>query len=274
MLRLQQKISDRQSRHSHTGMAAPPGSDQVVSPTSEDAPTTAIARVNIYSRDAALEVISSQLSAGHGFNFFTLNLDHLVKLKSDQRFQEAYRDADFISADGWPVVWLLRNDGRTAERTTGADLVEPVCARASRDRFPIYFFGPGHDSLVGAVNILRKRYPDLPIVGAESPTLDNESSNEIVAELAYRINKSGARLCFLSLGAPKQELLAVALRRKCPRVGFLCVGAALDFISGHATRAPRLVQQLKGEWLWRMMTNPVRLAPRYTKCLKLFIEMA
>lgn len=63
-------------------------------------PLNSVVSVNIDSLDAALETISSRLSAGQGFNFFTLNLDHLVKLRTDERFQGAYRNADFISADG------------------------------------------------------------------------------------------------------------------------------------------------------------------------------
>jgi exopolysaccharide biosynthesis WecB/TagA/CpsF family protein len=230
--------------------------------------------VNITSFAAALETISTRLSAGHGFNFFTLNLDHLVKLKADPRFQEAYRNAVLISADGWPIVWLLRHYGHAAQRVTGADLVEPLCARASHDGISAYFVGPDRQPLASALKVLRKRYPNLIISGAESPVLAYDFSNEIVDELADRINNSGAQLCFLSLGAPKQEVLADALRRKCPHVGFLCVGAALDFISGHVTRAPRLIQYLRGEWLWRMMTDPARLAPRYMRCLTLLLEIA
>ena len=227
--------------------------------------------VNIDSLDTALEQIVARASAGAGFCFFTLNLDHLVKLQSDRRFQDAYRNADFISADGWPIVWLLRQHGRVLQRTTGADLVDPLCARAAQKALPAYFIGPGRQQLDDAVKILKQRHPDLIVAGAESPMLAYDFSDDTVAQFAARIRASGAKLCFLSLGAPKQEALADALRRKCPEVGFLCVGAALDFISGHTSRAPRLVQKWRMEWLWRMATDPARLAPRYMQCLSLFV---
>jgi len=268
------EISRRPVRRFPLVKAGPASSASLAYFPPNGTPISFVGRVNIHDRDAALDAISSRLRDGRGFSFFTLNLDHLVKLKTDACFQRAYRDADFVSADGWPVARMLRSQGRAVQRTTGADLVEPVCALAVQERLPIYFMGPAPVPLLGALKVLRDRYPGLLIAGSESPTLEHESSDQTIADLADRINKSGARICFLSLGAPKQEVLAMALRRECPQVGFLCVGAALDFISGHATRAPRLVQRLGGEWLWRMMTDPVRLAPRYLKCLGLFFELA
>jgi N-acetylglucosaminyldiphosphoundecaprenol N-acetyl-beta-D-mannosaminyltransferase len=43
----------------------------------------------------------------------------------------------------------------------------------------------------------------------------------------------------------------------------LCVGAALNFISGAEKRAPRWVQRLALEWLYRLCHDPRRLAGRY-----------
>ena len=95
-----------------------------------------------------------------------------------------------------------------------------------------------------------------------------------VAGLAARINASGARLCLLCLGAPKQELLAEALHRRCPSVGFLGVGASLDFIAGEVSRAPRWMQKTGLEWTWRLLSQPRRLGLRYARCALLFGELA
>merc|ERR1712034_123912 len=85
------------------------------------------------------------------------------------------------------------------------------------------------------------------------------------ADLA-RLAGDGAGLCFLALGAPKQERLAARGRDLAPRTGFVSVGAGLDFIAGHQRRAPRWVRKLAMEWLWRMASNPRRLAGRYAAC--------
>ena len=69
-----------------------------------------------------------------------------------------------------------------------------------------------------------------------------------------------------NIGAPKQELFAARAVDRGIKVGFVCVGAALDFLAGAQTRAPKSWQDLGLEWTWRLLTNPRRMAGRYTRC--------
>src|ERR1700676_3635213 len=90
------------------------------------------------------EAVSSIVSAArHGDNFSvcTLNLDHVVQLRQRPDFRAAYRRARFVTADGFPIVVLSRLLGTRIRRTTGADLVEPVCREAQRNGLPIYMLG-------------------------------------------------------------------------------------------------------------------------------------
>ena len=239
-------------------------------------PTAASAdvEVNLPTLGAAIDAAIGAARAGAGCTLFTLNLDHLMKLKIDRRFREAYGRADFVTADGWPIVWMLRRRGGAFERATGADLLEPLCARAAELKLPVYFIGPSRASLAAGLDVLAHRYPKLTIAGANSPRIDLAEIDEAAALYASELARSGARICVISLGAPKQELLADALRRRCPGVCLICVGAALDFISGAATRAPQIVQALKLEWFWRLASDPRRLAGRYLGCLALFASVA
>jgi len=222
---------------------------------------------------ASAEVIRRALR-GVGFTFFTLNLDHVVKLRASPTFHAIYRRATFVSADGWPIVWLARRRGANIERTCGADLVEPICAAAASQAIPTYFIGPGASAQAGAIGVLRARYPDLAIAGAEATEFSQSVGAVEGGALAARLNASGARLCFVCLGAPKQEILADALARQCPGVGFVCVGAALDFISGHARRAPVWMRRSGLEWFWRLISQPRRLAARYAECAYVFLLLA
>jgi len=72
---------------------------------------------------------------------------------------------------------------------------------------------------------------------------------------------------FLALGAPKQERFAARAQQTLGAVGFLSIGAGLDFVSGAQRRAPAWVRAIAAEWLWRMLSNPRRLAARYGACL-------
>ena len=83
----------------------------------------------------------------------------------------------------------------------------------------------------------------------------------------HRIRASGAKLCFVALGAPRQEVFAARCLDELKGTGMLCIGAALDFIAGTQRRAPSITQKIGLEWVWRMLNDPRRLAPRYARCI-------
>jgi N-acetylglucosaminyldiphosphoundecaprenol N-acetyl-beta-D-mannosaminyltransferase len=218
--------------------------------------------INVASPGQAIQLVLQRLRAGQEFVFFTLNMDHVAKLRDNARFLQCYQKADLVSADGWPIVWLHGRDGPKLERTTGADLVQPLCRAAAEEEFPVYFIGPLPAVQARAIASLREQFPTLIVAGAEAPMIAT-GDGQVLTDIAERIRESGARLCVLSLGAPKQEIIATELRSRCPGVGFLCVGAALDFIAGESRRAPGWVQSAGMEWLWRLGSDPKRLFFRY-----------
>ncbi|HEY1942639.1 MAG TPA: WecB/TagA/CpsF family glycosyltransferase [Roseiarcus sp.] len=225
--------------------------------------------VNLGTLAEAVSETIARTNRGHGFTLFTLNLDHVVKLRWNPDFRAAYRRATLVSADGWPVAWLANRGAQPGEakvrRTTGADLVEPICEVAARRGVGVYLVGPERGAQSAAIAALRRRHRGLRILGAEAPVIGAVAPFDHEA-LARRIAASGAKLCFVCLGAPKQELLADALARHCPDVGFVCVGAALDFVAEIVTRAPQWMRRSGLEWLWRLAQEPRRLAGRYLAC--------
>lgn len=229
--------------------------------------------LNLASLDQAVTQICADAISRQGSCVFTLNLDHLVKLKSDPDFLKAYQSAKYVSADGAPVVFMARQQGANLERTTGADMIEPLCAEAARQSIPIYFFGSTKDALKGAARNLKKRFPKLEIAGMEAPPFGFKPVSKAADQAAERIAASGARICMVALGAPKQEIFAAHAFRACPQITFLGIGAALDFLSGHQTRAPEFMQNNGIEWVWRLMGNPQRMAGRYGKCALVLADM-
>jgi len=229
--------------------------------------------INLASMAQAVERLASDAERKKGFTLFTLNLDHLVKLRFDEAFRRAYRRASYVSADGWPVVSLARARGVELERTTGADMVKPLCAEAARRKLPVYLFGSSEQSLRQAADHLLKLYPELIIAGSEAPPYGFEPLSAAADEAAARVSASGARLCFVALGAPKQELFADRAFEKHPDIGFLCIGAALDFLAGHQQRAPEIMRRTGTEWLYRLAVNPRRLFGRYVGSALMFAEM-
>lgn len=220
-------------------------------------------RINAPMRSMLIDGILDDVAAGCGGTVFTLNLDHLAKLRRDAAFREAYRRARWVSADGMPVVMLARAGGAEIERVTGADLVEPLSAAAAAAKVPVYFFGSSEEVLAGAVASLRETIPDLVVAGASAPPMGFDPHGPAAAEAARRIAQSGAGICFVALGAPKQEFFADVAAQISGGVTYLGVGAALDFLAGRRRRAPRILQACGLEWAWRAAQEPRRLIPRY-----------
>lgn len=226
-------------------------------------------RVNVPSLEQAVTCIAEACARPRSFTVFTLNLDHCVKLRANRRFGYAYGRARLVTADGFPIVALGRLLGQPLNRATGADLVDPLCARAAEQAIPLFLMGTNEHVLRRSAGILRQRYPGLVIRGLYAPGADFDPDGQEALEAIRHIDASGARLCLVALGAPKQEIFADRAAQELDGVGLVCIGGALDFIAGHQTRAPVVFQKLNLEWLWRLATNPMRLSLRYARCAAL-----
>ncbi len=211
--------------------------------------------------------ISRDCDRGSSFGVFTLNLDHVVKLRRNAEFRAAYRAARYVTADGLPIVWAGRLTGLNVGRVTGADLIEPLCAAAAKSGQPVFLFGGRFEALAGAARHLTAQCPALNIAGALAPEANFDPTSGQAVAYAHLIAESGAKICFVALGAPKQEVFTSVAVEVTQGVAFVCIGAGLDFLAGTQTRAPKLVQALGAEWLWRLLSNPGRMAKRYLECL-------
>lgn len=222
-------------------------------------------RVNCHDSAALLAEVRQRLQDGRGFAIATINVDHLQRLAEEPAFRRAYAAHDLVCADGNPIVWLSRIAGRPVALAPGSDLVLPLAAEAARLDLPVALIGSSEASLALAADSMRARVPGLRVTLTHAPGFPFDPLGDEAAGIITRIRDSGARLCFLALGAPRQELFAIHARDALGDVGFASIGAGLDFLSGHQRRAPKLVRQIKLEWAWRMLSNPRRLFMRYAK---------
>ena len=78
--------------------------------------------------------------------------------------------------------------------------------------------------------------------------------------LVQRIHESGARILFVALGSPKQELW---IRRNMERLRhvlvFQGVGGSFDVFSGTVKRAPAAFRKTGTEWFYRLCSDPKRI---------------
>ena len=226
-----------------------------------------IGLVRVPSEAALLAAMTGCLERGEGFAVATLNLDHVVKLRRDARFRRAYAAQTHVVADGNPIVWLAHLAGRREVRLVpGSELIHPVAALAARMGVPVALLGSTEPALQVAAARLEAAHPGLRVVSCIAPPMGFDPDGALADALLDRVAASGARIVLLALGAPKQEVLAARGLARHPALGFLSIGAGLDFIAGNQKRAPVWVRRIAMEWFWRMATNPRRLARRYLDC--------
>jgi N-acetylglucosaminyldiphosphoundecaprenol N-acetyl-beta-D-mannosaminyltransferase len=222
--------------------------------------------VTVPNQALLLSELAAHLRRKKGFSLATLNLDHLVKLRHDPAFRTAYAAQTYITADGNPVVWLCRFAGQPVSLIPGSELVEPLVELAAQIGVPVALVGSTDASLQGAAAALSKNHPGVTFVARISPPMGFNPTGSEADAILSELHCSGAGLCLLALGAPKQEIFAAYAQQKLPNIGFASVGAGIDFLSGTQIRAPLLVRRLALEWLWRMAKDPRRLLVRYVLC--------
>jgi exopolysaccharide biosynthesis WecB/TagA/CpsF family protein len=225
--------------------------------------------VTVRSQQTLLEDLDSRIQDRSGFTVATINLDHVVKLRRDAAFRAAYRAHSHVTADGHPIVWLSRLAGQDIDLVTGSDLVDPLAALAAERGCPVAFLGATEDVLATAAEHLEARHPGLQVVARLAPPMGFDPEGAAADAMIEDLGSSGARICLLALGAPKQEILAARAARILPEMGFVSIGAGLDFVAGTQRRAPKLIRALAAEWLWRLANQPRRMAGRYAACVEI-----
>lgn len=223
-------------------------------------------RVTVPDHDSLLGEVEARLQRGQGFSVATLNLDHVVKLRQDDAFRAAYLDQTHVTADGNPIVWLCKLSGEAVSLVPGSELITPIIELAVKHEVPIAMFGATQESLDATAEALVAKYPSIKIAAKLAPPMGFDPKGAAADDYIAQLAASGAGVCFLALGAPKQEIFASRAQKAAPHLGFLSIGAGLDFISGHQHRAPALVRRFALEWLWRLALSPKRLFGRYMSC--------
>jgi exopolysaccharide biosynthesis WecB/TagA/CpsF family protein len=222
--------------------------------------------VNIPDRAALEAAVRQRLADRQGFALATLNLDHLVKLGRSEGFRRAYGAQDLVVADGNPIVWLSRLAGRPVSLVPGSDMVLPLARLACAAGVPVALVGATEEALAAAADRLTQEVPGLNISLRIAPAMGFDPTGPAARDILLQIAAQDIGLCLIALGAPKQEAFAALGRSLAPRTGFASIGAGLDFLAGSQTRAPEWVRALALEWLWRALSSPRRLIPRYAAC--------
>jgi len=190
------------------------------------------------------------------------NVHMVMQGWDDPNFRQIINTADLITTDGVPLVWCLRALGvRSAVRVYGPDLTLHVCAAAAQQQLAIGLYGGTAQSLKEFAALLQSRFPAIEIACSIAPPFRPLTAAEDVA-YTKQFAESGARILFVGIGCPKQEIWMSEHRGRL-NMPMLGVGAAFDFHAGRVKQAPAWLQAIGLEWLFRLLMEPRRLWRRY-----------
>jgi len=219
-------------------------------------------RVSTTSYKDATARIVSWASASESRYVCVATVQTVMEAIDSPDFRYAINQADLITPDGMPLVWMLRWKGERAQaRVYGPTLMYHVLRAAEAERIPVGLYGSDANVLRRLRDRLLLQFPRLNLPYAFSPPFRELSSDED-GDIMRLIRESGARILFVSLGCPKQERWMALHHSTFPGV-MIGVGAAFDFLSLSKRQAPAWLQSLGLEWLFRLIQEPRRLWRRY-----------
>lgn len=230
--------------------------DQAVSFSIGGVPVDALTMEEAYA--ALSRLIHSRHGAGvHFVNSYTVSV-----AARERSYCERLQTGNLNLADGAPLSWMSRRLGlHGGGRVAGPDFMAFVMDRGRAADLRHYLYGSTPNVLRLLSSRLQHQYPDLRIVGIESPPFRGLTHNEGRA-FVDRVRASAADVVWVALGTPQQDVF-VEFHKEAAGCPLVAVGAAFDFISGTKGRPHTLVQRAGFEWAYRLITEPRRLWRRY-----------
>jgi exopolysaccharide biosynthesis WecB/TagA/CpsF family protein len=219
--------------------------------------------VDPVERSSAAEMIIQAARQHRPFAVSAIAVHGVMTGSLDPAHQHRLNRLELVVADGQPVRWalnLLYAAGLRA-RVYGLDLTLEVLKRAAQEKIPVYFYGSTPEVLDLLRHKVQQMFPGVAIAGAQASAF-SQITPEAADSIAEKIRQSGARIVFVGLGCPRQEVWAYEFRDRL-KVPIVAVGAAFPILAGTQRMTPKWMQDQGLEWLFRLCTEPRRLWRRY-----------
>lgn len=231
----------------------------------------------------------------------TPNPEIILAAQENPKYTEVLNKSDLNIADGIGILWAskfkeITKDNRSNfkifgkwltslssivlypkyirteinERVTGIDLMQNICKQAATQELKIFLLGAAEGVAEKVKSVLEKNYPGIKIVGIHTGT----PRPLMEAEITKKINQTDAQILFIAYGAPAQELWISRNLKKMKTVRLaIGVGGAFDYIARVRKRAPKALQKLGIEWLYRLIQQPVRVKRIYNATVKFPVKI-
>ena len=218
--------------------------------------------INVTNMSDTIKYIGGHLDDLRGKYICVSNVHTTVMSYENEEYRKIQNGAAMAQPDGAPLSSYSRRKGyKQAQRVTGPDLMLELFAISKEKGYRHYFYGATEETLQSMKEVLERDYPGIQIAGMYAPPFRALTPQED-AQIVAKINESRPDFIWIGLGAPKQEEWMYQHMGQLQGV-LIGVGAGFDYLAGYIKRAPRWMQRMSLEWLYRLLQDPKRLWRRY-----------
>ena len=219
--------------------------------------------INVTNMSDTIKYIGGHLDDLRGKYICVSNVHTTVMSYENEEYRKIQNGAAMALPDGAPLSSYSRRKGyKQAQRVTGPDLMLELFAISKEKGYRHYFYGATEETLQSMKEVLERDYPGIQIAGMYAPPFRALTPQED-AQIVAKINESRPDFIWIGLGAPKQEEWMYQHMGQLQGV-LIGVGAGFDYLAGYIKRAPRWMQRMSLEWLYRLLQDPKRLWRRYS----------
>lgn len=184
------------------------------------------------------------------------NTEFIMQAQKDKEFFEILKKADFATPDSVGVMLGGKLQKKPfKERIPGQAYFREVFRKAEIEEWTIYLLGGKDDVPYKAKEKLEKDFPKAKIVGVHEGFFEKDSEEDVIKE----INELKPNVLFVAMGAPRQEKWIYKNKDKLKVDVATGQGGTFDYEAGRIRRAPKFIQKLGIEWLWRLIRQPSRI---------------
>lgn len=184
------------------------------------------------------------------------NVEFIMTAQKDKAFFDILKSAKLATPDsvGIEIAAKLQKNP-LKQRIPGQAYFRKILELGEKLGWTFYFLGGKEDTPQKAVENIQKIYPNLKIIGYHEGFFEKDAEEEVIKE----INTLQPNILFVAMGAPRQEKWIYHHKNELKVDIAAGQGGTLDYEAGNIKRAPKEIQKLGIEWLWRLILQPSRI---------------
>ena len=184
------------------------------------------------------------------------NVEFVMQAQKDKEFFDILSEAKLATPDSVGIEMAAKKQGKPLkQRIPGQAYFRKILEIGEKEGWTFYLLGGKGDTVIRAIENIKSIYPNIKIVGSHEGFFEKKSEQEVISE----INSLKPNVLFVAMGAPAQEKWIYEHKYELNVDVAAGQGGTFDYEAGNIKRAPKWIQKIGIEWLWRLILQPTRI---------------